>query len=133
MGWEIGIDACTLLHMRQTAGEGPLYNMAGAGAEGGACRGQMVQSVCRMYVKLTLKMHSNIQKGQMNTVWFHLYKVPRIVKSWSESTSGDARGQVVGVGCGEGDLLLNEDRASVSGENFRRWMMVRDAQQREWA
>lgn len=68
MGWEIGIDACTLLHMRQTAGEGPLYNMAGAGAEGGACRGQMVQSVCRMYVKLTLKMHSNIQKGQMNTV-----------------------------------------------------------------
>ena len=44
-----------------------------------------VQSASRMYIKSTLKMHSNIYQVQTNAVWFHLHDVPRIVKSNSQS------------------------------------------------
>ena len=68
---------------------------------------------------------------QTYTVGFHLYKVPSIVKFIeSESTPVDARGQ--GVGKGNGELVFNGDRVSVEeGEKFRRWLMVRVAQQCE--
>ena len=89
-----------------------------------------LQSVCRTYIKLNLKMHSNIQFDtvwfQTNTVWFHLYEVPRIVKfRESESTLVDGRG------CWEadnGDLVFNGDRVSalqdekISGDGRWWWL-----------
>ena len=56
----------------------------------------------------------------------HLHKVPTKVKFIeSESTLVDARGQGVEVGRGNGDLVFNGDRVSVSeDEGFGRWMMV---------
>ena len=53
--------------------------------------------------KLTLKMYSNFHLAQTNTVWFHLYKVPRIVKFiGSESTLVDARIRGMDMGWGGG-------------------------------
>ena len=54
--------------------------------------------------------------------WFHLYKVPRIVKFIeTESTLVDARGQWGGVvRRRDGELVFNGDRVSVwEGEKFR--------------
>jgi len=51
---------------------------------------------------------------QANTVWFHLYKVSRIVKFIElESTLVDVKGwAVLGVECGEGEeeFVFNGDR-----------------------
>ena len=61
--------------------------------------GKKVPSVCRTYIKLSLKMHSNIHWVQTNTVWFHLHEVPRIVKFIeSESPLADPRHKGLGQG-----------------------------------
>ena len=61
-------------------------------------------------------MHSNIQEVQTNTFWFHLHKVPGVVKFIElQGALIDARGQDWegwGVGMRNGDLLFNGDRLS---------------------
>ena len=91
-------------------------------------RGKKVQSVCRTDIKLTLKMHSNIQQMQTNTVLFHLYKVPRIVPHIHRIRKyiGSARAQrlgrwEIGVGMGNGDLGFNGE--SFSLERWKIWEM----------
>ena len=69
----------------------------------------------RTYIKLSLKMHSNIHWVQTNTVLFPLYEVPRIVKFIeSESPLADPRGQGLGWERRKnGELWFNGDRVSV--------------------
>ena len=50
MNWEIGIDIYTLLCVKLITNENVLHSMGGG-----------LRSVCRIYIKLNLKMHSNIQ------------------------------------------------------------------------
>ena len=50
INWKIGIGIYTLPCVRQITNENLLYSR----------RGKLLQPVCRIYFKLTLKMHSNI-------------------------------------------------------------------------
>ena len=59
-------------------------------------------------------MHCDIHSVQTNTVSFHLYEGPRIVKFIeSKSTLVDAWGWEVGEWDGDGESVFNRDRVSI--------------------
>ena len=68
MDWEIGIDICTLLRMKQMTGECLVLPCIALYCIAQGEKNKKIRSVCKTYMKLTLKMHSNIYQVQTNTV-----------------------------------------------------------------
>ena len=99
MDWEVGIDIYTLLCTKWTACKDLLYSMGGK------------SPVCSTYIKLTLKMHSDIY--QVQTL------IPLIRGTLNSQIHGvrkyTGKSQGAGVGKEEGDeeFVFNEDNFSL--------------------